>query len=431
MYHPVDAVEVRAWGERVGVVALDPGLGCYAFEYYPEWKGSGVELAPGTMPLGGGPYAFPQLAADTYHRLPALLADALPDDFGNALIDAWLATNGVAKRDVTPLDRLAYMAGRGMGALEFAPARGPRHRKPSAVELSALVEGARSLLHGEFGDDRETKAAVQGLIQVGTSAGGARAKAVIAWNRGSGEIRSGQLPADPGFEQWLIKLDGIAHDWQRGDDELAGTGGYGRIEYAYYLMATAAGIDMMPCELLEENGRAHFLTKRFDRGDDGSRIHSLTLCGIAHLDFRQRGTHDYAQLFQTAAALGLGPEARAEIFRRMVFNVYAANCDDHTKNHSFTLAGPGADWQLSPAYDITHAYNPKGAWTYQHLMSVNGAFGDITMDDLLTVADRHQVPGAKAAIAAVRSAVDNWSEYAAAAGLSTERAAGIAATFPA
>jgi len=431
MYYPVDAVEVRAWGERVGAVALDPTLGYYAFEYYPEWAASKTELAPGIMPSGGGPYVFPQLAADTYHRLPAMLADALPDDFGNALIDAWLATHGVAKSAVTPLDRLAYMAGRGMGALEFAPSRGPRHRRPSAVELGALVEGARSLLHGEFGDDRETQAAVQGLIQVGTSAGGARAKAVIAWNRETGEIRSGQLPAEPGFEQWLIKLDGIAHDWQRGDDELSDGGGYGRIEYAYYLMATAAGIHMMPCELLEENGRAHFLTKRFDRADDGGRIHSLTLCGLAHLDFRQRGTHDYAQLFQAANQLGLTHEDRTEIFRRMVFNVYAANCDDHTKNHSFTLAGPGQSWQLSPAYDVTHAYNPAGAWTYQHLMSVNGEFSAISMDDLLAVADRHQVADAKAAIADVRSAVNAWADFARAAGLSKTRAEGISATFPA
>jgi serine/threonine-protein kinase HipA len=431
MYYPVDAVEVRAWGERVGAVAFDPSLGCYAFEYYPEWSARKVELAPGIMPAGGGPYAFPQLPADTYHRLPAMLADALPDDFGNALIDAWLATHGVAKSAVTPLDRLAYMAGRGMGALEFAPSRGPRHRRPSAVELGTLVEGARSLLHGEFGDDRETKAAVQGLIQVGTSAGGARAKAVIAWNRQTGEIRSGQLPAEPGFEQWLIKLDGIAHDWQRGDDELGGGGGYGRIEYAYYLMATAAGIRMMPSELLEENGRAHFLTKRFDRADDGSRIHSLTLCGLAHLDFRQRGTHDYSQLFQVAAQLGLGAEDRTEIFRRMVFNVFAANCDDHTKNHSFTLAGPGQSWQLSPAYDITHAFNPAGAWTYQHLMSVNGVFSGISKDDLLAVADRHQVPDAKAAIAEVGAAVDSWSQFAAAAGLPASRATGIAETFAA
>ena len=429
-YYPVDAVEVRAWGERVGAVALDPRSGYYAFEYFPDWAARGIELAPGIMPSAGGPYVFPHLPTETFHRLPALLADALPDDFGNALIDAWLATHGVPKAQVTPLDRLAYMAGRGMGALEFAPSRGPRHRKSSAVELSALVEGARSLISGEFGDDRETKAAIQGLIQVGTSAGGARAKAVIAWNQETGEIRSGQLPADPGFEHWLIKLDGLSHDWQRGHADLGETGAFGRIEYGYHLMARAAGISMADCHLLEENGRAHFMTKRFDRGDDGSRVHSLTLCGIAQLDFRQRGTHDYAQLFQQAEALGLGGDDRTQIFRRMVFNVFARNCDDHTKNHSFTHAGAGADWQLSPAYDITHAYNPNGAWTYQHLMSVNGVFDSISRDDLLAVADRHQVPAAKATINQVRDAVDAWPDFAAEAGLTADRAAAIRSTFP-
>ena len=422
-YTPVDAVEVRAWGEPVGAVALDPGTGFYAFEYFPSWRG---DLAPALMPLGGGPYVFPGLAVDTFHRLPAMLADALPDDFGNALIDAWLATHGVPRQAVTALDRLAYMAGRGMGALEFAPSRGPRHRKPSAVEMSSLVEGARSLLAGQFGGDRETEAAIQGLIQVGTSAGGARAKAVIAWNRATGEIRSGQLPADPGFEYWLIKLDGLGRD-----HELGQSGAHGRIEYAYYLMATAAGVEMMPCDLLEENGRAHFVTKRFDRTDDGTKVHSLTLCGLAQLDFRQRGTHDYAQLFQTADSLGLGPEAREQIFRRMVLNVLAANHDDHTKNHSFTLSGPTAQWQLSPAYDVTYAYNPNGEWTYQHLMSVNGKFADITVDDMLAVADHHRVPSARAAIAAVRSAVGAWPDFAAHAGLDPELARSIAVTFPA
>ena len=421
-YVPVDAVEVRAWGESVGAVALDPSTGFYAFEYFPSWT---ADLAPGLMPTGGGPYVFPQLPIDTFHRLPAMLADALPDDFGNALIDAWLATHGVPRSAVTALDRLAYMASRGMGALEFAPSRGPRHRKPSAVELSTLVEGARSLIDGEFAGDRETQAAIQGLIQVGTSAGGARAKAVIAWNRATGEIRSGQLAADPGFEYWLIKLDGLGSD-----RELGASGTYGRIEYAYSLMARAAGIEMADCHLLEENGRAHFMTRRFDRGDNGAKVHSLTLCGLAQLDFRQRGTHDYAQLFQASDSLGLGPAARGEIFRRMVLNVLARNHDDHTKNHSFLLAGPAADWQLAPAYDVTYAYNPQGEWTYQHLMSVNGRFADIGRDDFLAVADRHQVPGARAAIAAVESAVTAWPDFAAAAGLSAEQAHDIAVTFP-
>lgn len=425
-YYPVDAVEVQAWGERIGAVALDPASGYYAFEFYPEWAARGVELAPGTMPSTGGPYVFPQLPVDTFHRLPALLADALPDDFGNALIDAWLATHGVARNAVTPLDRLAYMARRGLGALEFSPSRGPRHRKPSAVELSTLVEGARALIEGEFLGDRETEAAIQGLIQVGTSAGGARAKAVVAWNRETGEIRSGQLPADPGFEHWLIKLDGLGRDLELGPGEA-----HGRVEYAYYLMASAAGIQMSESTLLEENGRAHFMTRRFDRGADGAKLHTLTLCGLAQLDFRQRGTHDYAQLFQAAESLALGEAARGEIFRRMVLNVLAANNDDHTKNHSFLLAGPGAKWELSPAYDVTYAYNPHGDWTYQHLMSVNGKFRNISRDDFLAVADRHQVPEARASIAAVRAAVADWAGFAAKAGLSPAQAEAIGASFPA
>jgi serine/threonine-protein kinase HipA len=425
-YHPVDAVEVQIWGERVGAVALDPSSGYYAFEYYREWAARGIELAPGVMPSAGGPFVFPRLGVDTFHRLPALLADALPDDFGNALIDAWLATHGIERSAVTPLDRLAYMANRGLGALEFRPSRGPRHRTASAVELGALVEGARSLLAGQLVGDRETEAAIQGLIQVGTSAGGARAKAVIAWNRQTNEIRSGQLPADPGFEYWLIKLDGLGGDRRLGIGE-----SHGRVEYAYYLMARAAGIRMMESELLEENGRAHFLTRRFDRAEDGTKLHTVTLCGLAELDFRQRGTHDYAQLFHAIESVGLGEAARHEAFRRMALNVLASNNDDHTKNHSFLLAGPGARWELSPAYDVTFAYNPNGDWTHQHLMSVNGAFRGITLDDLLAVADRHQVPDARRAIAEVGEAVEAWPDFAAKAGIDHARTEEIGRTFPA
>jgi len=425
VYYPVDAVEVSIWGQRVGAVALDPALGYYVFEYYPEFAARGIELAPGQMPSRGGPYAFPQLPAATFHRLPAMLADALPDDFGNALIDAWLARQGIRRADITALDRLAYMASRGMGALEFRPGRGPRHRTSSVVELSDLVGGARSMLSGEFAGDRETEAALQSLIQVGTSAGGARAKAVIAWNRETGAIRSGQLPASAGFEYWLIKLDGVGLD-----TELGAGGQYGRIEYGYHLMAKASGIDMTECMLLEENGRAHFMTKRFDRTDDGTKVHSLTLCGIAHLDFRQRGTHDYAQYFQTIDELDLGADAREQAFRRMVFNVLARNCDDHTKNLSFVLEDANSPWALSPAYDVTYAYNPNGEWTYQHLMSVNGAFAGITMDDLLAVADRHLVPRAKSVIADVQAAVARWPEFAGLAGVDDATASDIRSTYP-
>jgi serine/threonine-protein kinase HipA len=425
MYQPVDAVEVRAWDLRVGAVALDPGLGFYAFEYYPDWIARKIELAPLTMPARSGRWVFPTLAPDTFHRLPALLADSLPDDFGNALIDAWLARQGVSRAQVSPLDRLAYMASRAMGALEFRPSRGPRQRVSSAVELSDLVEGARSMLGGRFAEDHETESALQSLIQVGTSAGGARAKAVIAWNRESNQIRSGQLPADVGFEYWLIKLDGV------GTDSELGTGSsYGRIEYAYHLMAARAGITMTECALLEENGRAHFLTKRFDRADDGAKRHTLTLCDLAEIDFRQRGVNDYAQLFQAIDELGLGAESRGQAFRRMTFNVLARNCDDHTKNHSFLLDGPDGDWTLSPAYDVTYAYNPHGEWTYQHLMSVNGKFSDIERADLMAVADRFRVPRPKAIIAEVATAIANWNEFAAAAGVPGDIAVEIRSTFP-
>ncbi len=243
------------------------------------------------------------------------------------------------------------------------------------------------MLGGQFAGDRETESALHSLIQVGTSAGGARAKAVIAWNPQTAQIRSGQLPADPGFEYWLIKLDGVGRDSELGTGD-----SYGRIEYAYSLMAHAAGIDMMPCRLLEENGRAHFMTKRFDRSDDGAKHHALTLCDLAEIDFRLRGVNDYAQLFQAIDELGLEAATREQAFRRMAFNVAARNCDDHTKNHSFLLDGPDAGWRLSPAYDVTYAYNPTGEWTYQHLMGVGGKFRDITRDDLLAVADRFRVP---------------------------------------
>ncbi|WP_423917536.1 type II toxin-antitoxin system HipA family toxin [Frigoribacterium sp. 2-23] len=423
-YTPVQAVEVTAWGHRVGAVAADPQVGAYVFEYYPDWVARGIELAPLTMPIRTRRHVFPQLPESTFHRLPALLADSMPDDFGNALIDAWLARQGIRRGDVTPLDRLAYMANRAMGALEFRPSRGPRHRTASAVELSTLVEGARSLIDAQFADDRETEAAIQSLIQVGTSAGGARAKAVIAWNRATGEIRSGQLPAAEGFEYWLIKLDGLG-----ADSELGSGSRYGRVEFAYSRMAQAAGIDMTECRLLEENGRAHFMTRRFDRLGDG-KSHIMTLCGMAHLDFRQRQTHDYGQYFGVIADLGLGDSARTEAFRRMVFNVLAANNDDHTKNFSFSLASADARWGLTPAYDITFAYNPGGQWTYQHLMGVDGRFRDIGLEDVMGLADRHLVPDASAVVAQVRDAVARWPEFADEAALPRDTVTEIGDALP-
>ena len=413
----VSVIEMWVWGRFAGAVALDPSLDYYAFEYDPTWKRTGVELSPLHMSLkeSRSVYVFPTLPEATYFRLPALLADALPDDFGNALIDAWMAQRGIVKSSVTVLDRLAYMGKRGMGALEFRPARGAHKESSAPVEMKELVEEARSLVQGTFSVDHEAKAALANIIKVGTSAGGARAKAVIAWNPATDEVRSGQFDAAPGFEHWLLKFDGV------GKDEELGTGeGYGRIEFAYYLMATAAGIRMSDSRLLEENGRAHFMTKRFDREVIGGKTlkhHIQTLCAINHLDFRQRGTHDYSQLFMTASELGLDDDALSQIFRRMAFNVMGRNCDDHTKNFGFILRQE-QPWNLSPAYDVTHAYNPMGEWTYQHLMSVNQKFKDISKADLLEVASRFSVRRPENVLSDVRSAIDSWSQFARRANLS-------------
>ena len=407
-YQAVDVVEIRCWGARVGALARDPTSGFYAFEYEPTWVASGVELAPLYMPTTAAtaPFVFPTLPVGTYNRLPAMIADALPDDFGNALTTAHLANEGVRPENITPLDRLAYLASHGIGALEFHPMRGPRTRKATAIELSELVVAARSALAGDIGTENGITDALKHLIAVGTSAGGARAKAVVALNPATGELRSGQVPADLGFEQWLLKFDGVGQD-----SDLGATGNFGRIEYAYYRMALAAGIEMTECRLLEEGGRAHFMTRRFDRADDGRKIHTQTLCALNHLDFRQIGAHDYAQLFLLLERLGLGPDARQEVFRRMTFNVAAAICDDHAKNFSFLLPEAGA-WRLSPAYDVTHAHAPSSKWTRQHLMAVNGRANGITRSDVMQVGDRFAVPGASDVIKQVLEVVAEWRSFA-------------------
>lgn len=421
-------IEVRAWGKRVGAVAPDPRLGCYVFAFDPAWRQTGIELAPFTMPLDDArqSFAFPELTELSYKRLPGFLADALPDDFGNALIDAWMSAKGIEKSAVTTLDRLAYMGKRGIGALEFKPARGAHRESAEPLEMKALVETARQVVHGHLTGDAQAQAALANIIRIGTSAGGARAKAVVAWNPKTDQIRSGQFDAAPGFEHWLLKFDGVGKD-----SELGGSGDYGRIEYAYHLMAKAAGIAMSRSRLLMESGRAHFMTHRFDRDViDGQTIkhHVQTLCAMSHLDYRQRATHAYAQLFMTIARLKLGDDANNQTFRRMAFNVMAKNCDDHTKNFAFRLK-QGGTWELAPAYDVTHAYNPKGEWTYQHLMSVNGKFAGITRADLLAEADRFGVRRPQDALKDVRAALDQWPAFARQAGLSEKAAADIQTSF--
>lgn len=419
-----DTIEVRIWGRRVGAVAADPVGGAYAFEYAPSWLHDGVELAPLTMPLAEAraPFLFPRLGKDTYKGLPGLLADALPDAFGTHLIDAWRATKGHAKPQTDTLDYLAYMGKRGMGALEFHPATTSTRDTRTALDLGALVETTRQAMRSDLADDAHAMAALANIIRVGTSAGGARAKAVVAWNPATQEIRSGQFEVPDGFEHWLLKFDGIGSDAELGQAQ-----GYGRIEYAYALMAQAAGIDMAACRLLDEGGRSHFMTQRWDRHGN-RKIHMQTLCGVAHLDFNQRATHAYEQLFQTADQLALGEATRQQIFRRMAFNVAAANHDDHTKNHAFMLA-EGGQWALSPAYDVTHAFNPHGQWTSQHQMSVAGKFAHITRRDLMAVADTCHVPGARRLLDDVLAAVSAWPEFAAQAGVDKQDATHVSADF--
>jgi serine/threonine-protein kinase HipA len=411
----VNVVEVYLWGTRMGAVALDPTYGYYVFKYAPEFVATRIEPSPLNMPLNGEQvYMFNDLPTDTYKRLPAMLSDALPDDFGNALVNRYMADHGIDAGNITALDRLAYMSNRAMGALQFKPARGPKTKIATSIELSQLVNQARLAVNGTFDDDDHANAALRNIIEVGTSAGGARAKAVIAWNRHTQEIRAGQLEAAEGFEYWLLKFDGMGLD-----NELGASKDYGRIEYAYYLMAKEAGINMMESRLLSENGRAHFMTKRFDREPDGVRHHVQTLCAMSHLDYKKRGANSYAQYFQAIDALGLPYEQKEEAFRRMVFNVMSRNCDDHTKNFSFRLR-EGHAWELSPAYDITFAHNPKGEWTNQHLMSVNGKFNNITQADLMQVADRFGIGNAKSVITQVRQAITAWQDFSVVAGVQTK-----------
>jgi serine/threonine-protein kinase HipA len=409
----IELIKVRAWGSLVGAVVLDPQRNYYAFQYDPTWAQKGIELAPRMMPVRDPQaFLFTNLAEETYHRLPGMLADAMPDHFGNALINAYMAQRGIGPESITALDRLAYMGKRGMGALEFQPVLGNRKDKDETLEMQGLVEAARQAVQGEISTDKHAKSALADLIRVGTSAGGARAKAVIAWNPGTQEIRSGQFEVGSGFEHWLLKFDGIE------DEALGSSKGYGRIEYAFHLMARAVGIEMSDCRLLEENGRAHFMTRRFDR-DGNFKHHTQTLCAMEHLDFKQARVHAYEQAFACTHRLGMGPDAVDQLFLRMAFNVMARNCDDHTKNLSFILK-EGGEWNMAPAYDVAFAYKSGSPWVSQHQMSVNQKFDGITREDLQNVADRFGVRRPNTLLGNVLAAVKTFDEFATKAKVSKE-----------
>jgi serine/threonine-protein kinase HipA len=424
--------EVRLWGRTIGAVSLEEGAVSAAFQYEPAFLASGIQVAPLTMPLAERIYQFPSLAEPSFHGLPGLLADSLPDRFGNALIDAWLATQGRRPESFNAVERLCYIGVRGMGALEFAPATARPLARSASVEVDELVKLAsdvlthRASLEVSFAPGRRHEG-LEEILRVGTSAGGARAKAIIAWNRDTNEVRSGQVKAPPGFDYWLLKFDGVSANQ---DKELEDPQGYTVIEYAYALMAAAAGIEMTESRLLEEGGRRHFMTRRFDRLSDGGKLHMQSLGALAHFDFNSAGAYSYEQALDAIKRLGLPMHAREQQFRRMIFNVVARNQDDHVKNIAFLMDKAG-EWSLSPAFDVTYAYNPAGLWTSRHQMTINGKRDDFTHADFEAVAETAGLRRGRAAaiLAEVVDTVKEWPRYARTAGVRAAQRDRIAATL--
>lgn len=414
-----DLAEVHLWGELVGAVAQSGPDSFARFEYSARFLKSGLEVAPLAMPLAATVYQFPALRRDTFKGLPGLLADSLPDRFGNTLIDAWLATQGRAPAGFGPVERLCYTGTRGMGALEFRPARGPRPRRSEKLKVEALVTLAaqvlqqRERLATSFAPG-SVHAGLTAILRVGTSAGGARPKVLVAWNPDTQEVRSGQVAAPDGFSYWLLKFDGVRG---AGDHGLSDPRGFTRVEYAYSLMAQACGIEMTECRLLEEGPRKHFMTRRFDRTDAGAKLHVQTLGALAHLDYNTPQANSYEQAFQVLRRLGGAAPAREELFRRCAFNLIARNQDDHVKNISF-LMDPSGRWRLAPAYDLTYGYDPENRWMARHQMGVNGKFDGFTREDLLVLADTASLSKSMAGqiLEQVGRGVARWPEFAAAAG---------------
>lgn len=412
--------EVVLWGRTIGAVSWNEDTGLANFEYHPEFARSGIEVAPLTMPLSDRIYSFPALPRETFHGLPGLLADSLPDDFGNALINAWLAREGRDPGSFDPIERLCYTGSRGMGALEYVPAVGPSPTHSEKIDVQALVALASEILtkrnefQGSFeAPDREE--ALQEILCVGTSAGGARAKAIVAWNPDTNEVRSGQIEAGRGFSYWLLKFDGVSGNR---DKELEDPAGYGLIEYAYHKMALAAGIDMKECRLLKENGRSHFLTRRFDRTDTGKKTHMQSLGAMEHFDFKMAGAYSYEQALRTIRKLEMGADSVEEQVRRMAFNIIGRNQDDHVKNIAFLMDRSGA-WSLSPAFDVTYSYNPTGAWTGTHQMSLNGKRDNFELEDFKACAKNASMKRGRAEeiVRQVQGAVLKWMDFAESAGI--------------
>ena len=400
----VDVAKVRLFGMDMGAFRWDESYNVARFEYDKDFVAKGIEPSPIMMPVQQGRvYSFGNLNRDTFNGLPGMLADSLPDTYGRALFDQWLALTG--RTSGNPVETLCFLGQRCMGALEFEPATGPASDGNMKFEIDSLVDVAREALSKKEGFgvnlDTDRKAAIAEILRLGTSAGGQRAKAIIAYNKDTGEVRSGQITAPEGFDYYLIKLDGVTAE--AGFKE---TENYGRLEYSFSELVKRCGIDMTECSLIEENGRAHFLTKRFDR-ENGKKVHMQTLCGIAHYDFKLQRGYSYEQAFNVMRRLRLPYSQAQEMFRRMVFNVVLRNQDDHTKNISFLMDSDGK-WRLSPAYDMGFAYNPTGAWTKTHQMSINGKFDNLTRKDLMECAAVNNIKNASEIIDHTCDVASGW-----------------------
>lgn len=423
--------QVWLWGTRIGAVLLDDNQRAATFEYEPDFAGRGVDVAPMMMALGSARYRFPELSQESFSGLPGMLADSLPDRYGHALIDAWLVSRGRSPGSMNGVERLCYVGRRGMGALEFEPAEGPDPTESHAIDVAELTELAAEVLSergdlvGRFEGSKRQRA-LEEILRVGTSAGGARAKALIALNPSTMELRSGQLDADPGFEHWILKFDGVG-DSSR---DLGAAAGYGAVEFVYSKLAAEAGITMSECRLLEENDRRHFMTRRFDRPEPSAKLHMQSLAAVGHLDYNQVGAHSYEQAFQAFRRLGLPMIEVEEQFRRMIFNVVARNQDDHVKNIAFLMDRAG-QWSLSPAFDVTYAFSPgQSKNTARHQMSINLKREDLTMSDFREVARRASIRRDRVdeIVEEVIGAARQWPELAAKEGVEETRIDGIAAT---
>jgi len=406
----VTTAYIKLWGKRVGAVAWDEDQELGFFEYDKKFASGGLEVAPVRIPLSNRIFSFPELRdTKTFRGMPGLLADSLPDRYGNELINIWLARNGRPENSLNPVELLCFIGNRGMGALEFEPSTLSVRETSHSLELSSLIDTTMKLLESreqfEAHTDKNMQDVLLDVLKMSTSAGGARPKAIIAYNEKNGEIRSGQVLQEPGYEHWLIKFDGV------NDTQFGASYGYGRVEMAYYKMATDAGIEMTECRLIEEEGRAHFMTKRFDRRNGNEKLHMQTLCAMQHYDFSRITSYSYEQLFQTMRLLKLSYAEAEQMYRRMVFNVLARNCDDHTKNFAF-LMEPDGKWTLSPAYDICHAYRPDSEWVSQHNLSINGKRRDFVKNDLLIIAKQNNIRNPEGIINEVLKNVVQWMDYA-------------------